>query len=55
MKSRADRIKQAYEEKAETAFSLSNIPIKSVYDPEDIKDISHKRDIAAPGDASNGG
>jgi methylmalonyl-CoA mutase N-terminal domain/subunit len=45
-----DKIKEAYREKAETAFTLSNIPIKSVYKPEDIKDTDYNRDIANPGE-----
>ena len=45
-----DKIKEAYWEKAETAFTLSNIPIKSVYTPEDIKDTDYNRDIANPGE-----
>jgi methylmalonyl-CoA mutase N-terminal domain/subunit len=45
-----NRIKEAYREKAETAFTLSNIPIKSVYKPEDVKDIDYDKDIADPGD-----
>ena len=44
------KIKEAYREKAETAFTLSNIPIKSVYKPEDIKDTDYNRDIADPGE-----
>ncbi len=42
-------MKEAYREKAETAFTLSNIPIRNVYKPEDIKDIDYNRDIADPG------
>lgn len=45
-----DKIKEAYREKAETAFTLSNIPVKSVYKPDDIKDTDYKRDIADPGE-----
>jgi methylmalonyl-CoA mutase N-terminal domain/subunit len=45
-----NKIKEAYREKAEAAFTLSNIPIKNVYKPEDVKDTEYKRDIADPGD-----
>jgi len=45
-----NKIKEAYREKAETSFTLSNIPIKSVYKPEDVKDTDYNRDIADPGD-----
>jgi len=45
-----DKIKEAYREKAETAFTLSNIPVKSVYKPDDIEDTDYKRDIADPGE-----
>jgi methylmalonyl-CoA mutase N-terminal domain/subunit len=46
---KVNEMKEAYREKAETAFTLSNIPIRNVYKPEDIKDIDYNRDIADPG------
>jgi methylmalonyl-CoA mutase N-terminal domain/subunit len=45
-----NKIKEAYREKAETAFTLSNVPVKSVYKPEDLRDTDYNRDIADPGE-----
>lgn len=45
-----DKIKEAYKERAKTALTLSNIPIKTIYNPDDIKDIDYNRDIADSGE-----
>ena len=50
MPKKVDKIKGAYKEKAKTAFTLSNIPIKNIYKPDDIKDIDYNRDIADSGE-----
>lgn len=45
-----DKIKEAYKERAKTALTLSNIPIKTIYNPDDIKGIDYNRDIADSGE-----
>lgn len=50
MAKNVNKIKEAYREKAETAFTLSNIPVKSVYKPEDLRDTDYNRDIGDPGE-----
>jgi methylmalonyl-CoA mutase N-terminal domain/subunit len=50
MSKKADKIRKAYKEKAKAAFTSSNIPIKTVYDPDDLKGVDYNRDIAGPGE-----
>jgi len=42
-------VEQAYREAATETTTTSGIPVKAVYTPEDIKDVSYDRDIGQPG------
>ena len=49
MKEDLKKIKDAYHEKARTTTTLSGIPVKEIYRPEDIKDVDYERDIGDSG------
>jgi len=49
MKKDLKKIKDAYHEKARTTTTLSGIPVKEIYRPEDIKDVDYERDIGDSG------
>jgi methylmalonyl-CoA mutase N-terminal domain/subunit len=44
------RLAKTRDERCEIAETLSGIPVKPVYTPEDIKDIDYERDVGNPGE-----
>jgi len=44
------KIASAYREKAQTVSTISGIPIKELYRPDDIKDVRYERDIGDSGE-----
>jgi len=49
MKGDIKKIREGYYEKADLTETLSGIPIKEIYRPEDINNIEYHRDIGDPG------
>jgi len=49
MKENVKKIATAYREKAHTVNTLSGIPIKEIYKPDDLDDTDYGRDIGDPG------
>ncbi len=49
MADKADKMQEAYFEKADTLETWSGLPVKDVYTPEDMKEIDYENRIADPG------